>query len=249
MNTIHQLTIDDLNAPESFNPYRNATRPQPTSDILTFRERAPYLDDNQILDFILGLTNVRDKQRVAETLMDYFGTLKNILEARPDQLRQVNGVSEKTATLIASFLPVMQAWQRRQNEQLDQLANVQQAGRYCKSLVAGKRVEEFWVICLNVQCKVIGTRRISTGTITEVSSYPRLIMETALNYNAYTIMLTHNHPGGTPTPSAEDIASTLKIQQLMNGVDIKVLDHIIVAGDITYSMVQHGDMDYRIKDR
>ena len=74
-------------------------------------------------------------------------------------------------------------------------------------------------------------------------------METALNYNAHSVLLCHNHPGGTCAPSQEDINSTVQLQKLLQGVNILVLDHIIVAGDKTYSMIQHGDIDYRIRNR
>ena len=105
------------------------------------------------------------------------------------------------------------------------------------------------MIALNAQCNVLGRRRISEGSLSEVSAYPRLVMETALNYNAHSVLLCHNHPGGTCAPSQEDIASTLQLQRLLNGVGILVLDHIIVAGSVTYSMIEHGDIDYRIKNR
>ena len=96
---------------------------------------------------------------------------------------------------------------------------------------------------------MLGRRKISEGSLSEVSAYPRMVMETALNYNAHSVLLCHNHPGGTCAPSPEDITSTIQLQQLLNGVGILVLDHIIVANDKTYSMIQHGDIDYRIKRR
>jgi DNA repair protein RadC len=105
------------------------------------------------------------------------------------------------------------------------------------------------VIALNAKCNVLGRRKISTGSLSEVSAYPRLVLETALNYNAHSVLLCHNHPGGTCAPSPEDISSTLQLQRLLNGVGILVLDHIIVAGTNTYSMIQHGDIDYRIRNR
>ena len=105
------------------------------------------------------------------------------------------------------------------------------------SLLAGERLENFYVIALNAKCNVLGQRRISMGSLSEVSAYPRLVMETALNYNAHSILLCHNHPGGTCAPSPEDISSTLQLQRLLNGVGILVLDHIIVAGDKTYSTI------------
>ena len=131
----------------------------------------------------------------------------------------------------------------------DHIANSREAEKYCLSILAGHRTEQFYVISLNAKCSVLGKRKISDGSLSEVSAYPRMVMETALNYNAHSVLLCHNHPGGTCAPSPEDIASTVQLQRLLNGVGILVLDQIIVANDTTYSMIQHGDIDYRMKGR
>ena len=214
-------------------------------DMITFHEYAPDLDDQQVLGYILTLSASRDRERLTEKLLDHFGSLKNVLEARPEQLCAVKGVGEKTAKLITAFVPVMKAWQRRTNDIPVKINNSHEAEKYCFSLCGGERLESFWVISLNAKCCILGKRRISTGSLSEVSAYPRVVMETALNYNAHSVLLTHNHPGGTCAPSPEDITSTLQLQRLLNGVGILVLDHIIVAGESTYSMIQHGDISYR----
>lgn len=220
------------------------------STLLTFRESAPDMGEKEILAFLLQITQNRvDRDALADRLLDQFGSLKAVLEARPEQLRAVHGISERTAGYIATFLPMVRVWQRLNMTQPAKLGNTREGESYCQSLCSGLRNEEFWVVCLNAQCNVIGKRRISTGSLAEVSAYPRMVMETALNYNAHSILLTHNHPGGTCAPSPEDIASTLQIQRLMTGVGIMVLDHIIVAGDRTYSMIQHGDITYRTGSR
>lgn len=213
---------------------------------LIFRENAGDMEEREVLQQMLKFTKSNvNSGKLADDLLDAFGNLKNVLEARPEQLQAVPGVGEKTSEFIASLLGIVRIWQRLQMDTPESIANAREAEKYCKRLLSGARLEEFWVICLNARCKVIGKRKIATGSLSEVSAYPRLVMETALNYNAHSIMLSHNHPGGTCAPSTEDIKSTLQIQQLMAGVQILVLDHIIVAGDNTYSMIQHGDIDYR----
>ncbi len=129
----------------------------------------------------------------------------------------------------------------------ERVGNTHDAEAFCKSLPMGERIEKFYVIAMSAQCKVLGYRKISEGSLSEVSAYPRAVLETALNYNAHSVLLTHNHPGGTCSPSSEDIASTLQLQRLLNSVGIMTLDHIIVAGSSTYSMIQHGDIDYRMR--
>ena len=167
----------------------------------------------------------------------------------PEQLRQVNGVGVRIASLITSGREIAKAYQRTLMAKPDMIGNSRDAEKYCLALAGGHRNEHFYVIALNAQCKVIGRRKISEGSLSEVSAYPRLVLETALNYNAHSILLCHNHPGGTCAPSQEDIASTLQLQRLLNGVGILVLDHIIVANASTYSMIEHQDIDYRIKNR
>lgn len=216
------------------------------STLLTFRENAPDMEEKELLAFLLQITQNRvDRDMLANRLLDQFGSLKAVLEARPEQLRAVPGISERTAGYIAAFLPMVHVWQRLNMTEPARIGNSREAESFCQSLCSGLRNEEFWVICLNAQCKVLGKRRISTGSLSEVSAYPRMVMETALNYNAHSVLFTHNHPGGTCAPSPEDISSTIQLQQLLKGVGIMVLDHIIVANDRTYSMIMHGDISYR----
>ena len=218
------------------------------NNLLIFRENAADMEEKEVLEYILSLCpNRKNNGELSGVLLDTFGSLKAVLEARPEQLKAIPGIGERSAQLIASFLPVVRIWQRLTITEPQKICNARAAESFCKSLLSGCRCEEFWVICLNAQCKVLGKRRISTGSLSEVSAYPRLVVETALNYNAHSVILSHNHPGGTCAPSMEDIQSTIQLKRLLNGVGIMILDHIIVAGDNTYSMVQHGDIDYRTK--
>lgn len=205
-------------------------------------------DDIEILSTILSYANgTKDTSGLVTRLLDSFGSLKAVLEARPEQLLKVDGMNRTRASLISLMIPMARVWQRCASDMPDRIGNSREAENYCMSLLIGERLENFWVIALNAKCNVLGKRRISTGSLSEVSAYPRLVMETALNYNAHSVLLTHNHPGGTVAPSPEDISSTIQLQRLLNGVGILTLDHIIVAGDKTYSMIQHGDIDYRTK--
>ena len=197
---------------------------------------------------MLFYANARgDTNPLAHKLLDTFGSLKGVLEARPEQLISVDGIGKQAATLISMVVPLTRVWHRCAMEVPDRIGNSREAENYCMSVLAGERTERFYVISLNAKCNVLGRRKISEGSLSEVSAYPRMVMETALNYNAHSVLLCHNHPGGTCAPSPEDISSTIQLQRLLNGVGILVLDHIIVAGDRTYSMIQHGDIDYRIR--
>ena len=209
-----------------------------------------HFEDHQILELLLFYANPRgDTNPIAHALLEQFGSLKGVLEARPEMLMTVTGVKETAATLISMVVPLTRVWNRCAMAEPDRIGNSREAEKYCLSILAGHRSERFYVVSLNAKCQVLGRRMISEGSLSEVSAYPRIVMETALNYNAHSVLLCHNHPGGTCAPSPEDIASTLQLQRLLNGVGILLLDHIIVANENTYSMVQHGDIDYRVRNR
>jgi len=202
-------------------------------------------DDNSVLECLLTTAGVRgDIPAMIDKMLFKFGSFKGILEARPDQLLTIPGVSEKAATLVSMITPLARVWEKCNMREPDRITNRHEAEYFCKSLLMGERTERFYVICVNAQCKVLGTKKISEGSLCEVSAYPRLVAETALNYNAHSVFFCHNHPGGTCAPSQEDVASTLQLQRLLGQMDIMVLDHLIVAGSNTYSMAQHGDIEF-----
>ena len=205
-------------------------------------------DDTDILTTVLSYAKgPKDTAGLVNRLFDTFGSMKAILEARPEQLLSVDGMTLSRASMISLVVPLTRVWHRCVMEAPKRIGNSCEAESYCLSILAGERLENFYVVALNAKCNVLGQRRISMGSLSEVSAYPRLVMETALNYNAHSILLCHNHPGGTCAPSPEDIQSTIQLQKLLNGVGILVLDHIIIACDRTYSMIQHGDIDYRVR--
>ena len=156
-------------------------------------------------------------------------------------------ISKKVATLVSMIAPLAKVWERANMEDPESIHNSREAEAYCRSLLLGERTEHFYVIGLNARCQLNGHQLISEGSLSEVSAYPRRVVETALNLNAHSVLLCHNHPGGTCAPSPEDIQSTIQLQKVLNALGIMVLDHIIVAANSTYSMIQHGDISYRCR--
>ena len=213
------------------------------------RFRAEGLDgfaEHEALELLLFYGHARGNVNpLAHELIDAFGSLKGVLEARPEQLMQVKGVGETTATLISMIVPLFRQYQRCVRKEQPCIQSKNDAKNYCVSLLAGWRTERFYVICLSAGSRVLGHRLISVGNLTEVSAYPRQVVETALNYNARSVIICHNHPGGTLQPSPDDVEATLQIQRLLRELEIEVMDHIIVSGDAAYSMAQHGDLGHR----
>ena len=234
-------------APETEN--KHAGHRQKLRDRFIREKGFENFEDHQILELLLFYANPRsDTNPIAHELLERFDNLKNVLEARPERLMTVKGVGDKAATLISMVVPLTRAYERYAMQDQRRVGNCRDAEHYCKSLLMGEQNERFYVICLNAQCQIVGKRRISEGSLSEVSAYPRSVVETSLNHNAHSVLLCHNHPGGTCAPSREDIASTTQLQRILGALNILLLDHIIVAGTQTYSMIQHGDIDYRVRN-
>lgn len=100
--------------------------------------------------------------------------------------------------------------------------------------------EEFHALWLDAQNRLIAADRLSTGTLTQTSVYPREVVKAALSHNAGAVILAHNHPSGMAEPSVADQALTRSLQAALAVVDIKVLDHFIVAGNDTLSFAERG---------
>ena len=199
---------------------------------------------HEVLELLLFYSRARGNVNpLAHELLDAFGSLRGVLEASPQQLMAVPGVGEETATLISLIVPMFRQYQACLREERPWISSREEAKRYCVSLLAGMRTERFYVLCLSATNRVLGHRLVASGSLTEVPTYPRLVTETALNYNAHAVILCHNHPGGSCYPSPEDLDATLYIKLILGNLDIELLDHIIVAEDEAYSMVQNGDLD------
>ena len=199
---------------------------------------------HEVLELLLFYGRARgDVNPTAHALLDAFGSLKGVMEARPEQLMTVSGVGEESATLISLMLPLWRRYTACVLEEKQRIENRRQAQTYCLALLSGLRTEHFYLIALSADAQVLGRRLVAEGSLSEVNAYPRTVVEAALNYNAHSVILCHNHPGGSAQPSQADIDTTLILQELLSALGVTLLDHMVVAGDEAYSMMQHGDLD------
>ena len=100
--------------------------------------------------------------------------------------------------------------------------------------------EEFWVLMLSQNCKILGKELISKGGLNATVADPKTIFSAALRYSAVNIMLAHNHPSGSLKPSQQDAELTKKISAAGRLLDIKVLDHLIITDSSYYSFADEG---------
>jgi DNA repair protein RadC len=156
-----------------------------------------------------------------------------VVEPSDRQLEKINKLNE----FIASY-NVLKLDQ--ENEKIT-FKSPNDSGKYFASLLGGvKDKERFLVAFLDNSNSIIELRTVSQGTTNMAVVYPREILKMALANDCSSIMLSHNHPGGSLKASVEDIALTQRIVDIFRPLDIKVLDHIIVGGYSFSSMAENG---------
>lgn len=198
--------------------------------------------EHEVLELLLFYSRPRgDTNALAHQLVDAFGSMRGVMEASADQLMTVKGVGEETATLLTMIPALVRYYAARVEAGRVRFDTRQDCAAHCTALLAGERTEKLYALCLSANNELLGQRLLAEGSLSEVMAYPRLVVETALNYNAYGVVLCHNHPGGSATPSAADIMSTRQLRDVLRGVNIELLDHLIVSGGEAYSMALHDD--------
>lgn len=118
----------------------------------------------------------------------------------------------------------------------------QAARDWLKLKMAGLEREEFMVLYLNQQNRLIAHETLFTGSISSTEVHPREVVKRALYFNAAAVILAHNHPSGDITPSQADKTITQRLVQALQLVDIRVPDHLIVGGTQILSFAEHGPL-------
>ncbi|MCD9354702.1 MULTISPECIES: JAB domain-containing protein [Gammaproteobacteria] len=111
---------------------------------------------------------------------------------------------------------------------------------YLHAKLAGFEHEVFAVLFMDTQHRLIEYAEMFRGTIDGASVYPRELVKEALRLNAAAVIVSHNHPSGNPEPSSADRTLTQRLKEALELVEVRVLDHIIVAGTTTTSFAEHG---------
>lgn len=111
---------------------------------------------------------------------------------------------------------------------------------YLRLHFAGQQHESFVVLFLDAQNRLVAAEELFRGTLSQTSVYPREVVKAALRHNAAGVILAHNHPSGVPEPSRADELLTQNLKQALALVDVKVLDHFVIAGVVALSFSERG---------
>lgn len=204
-------------------------------------EGLDHFDELYVLELLLFYCIPRkDTNPIAHRLLDHFGSLTAVFDATVEELQKVPGISKSTATFLTLIPQTGRYYQVKRSEPGDILTTIEQCGKYLVPYFYGRENETVFLLCLDAKCKVLGCKMIGEGSVNSASIPIRRVVEIALNTNATTVVLAHNHPSGLAFPSADDIQTTLRVAKAMDAVEITLADHIVVADNDFVSMLQSG---------
>jgi DNA repair protein RadC len=201
---------------------------------------ATSLSDAELVAVLLR-TGIRGKSAVdlGRELIREFGGLGGLLAAGA-ALRRIRGLG---AAKSAQFIAALELARRSIDEQLRQrsaLTSPSAVRDYLRLTLGARPHEVFVCIWVDAQHKVIAVEESFRGTLTQTSVYPREIVKAALAANAAAVIFAHNHPSGVAQPSQADELLTRSLKEALALVDVRVLDHFVVAGNQTLSFAERG---------
>lgn len=199
------------------------------------------LSDAELLAIFLRV-GVAGKSAVdlARVLLARFGTLSSLFASDLATFVETLGMGPAK---YAQLMAVLEMAKRALQEELragDVLGSPEAVRNYLRLTLAARPHEIFMAVFLDAQNRVVATEELFRGTLTQTSVYPREVLKRALYHNAASVILSHNHPSGVAEPSQADQQLTAALKQALGLVDVRVLDHFIVAGSEILSFAERG---------
>lgn len=182
----------------------------------------------------------RDTNPIAHGLLERFGSFSRVLEASPEELKQVDGIGEEAATFLRLVPELSRYYSVSCVQRIKILNSLEACGQYMLPYFANRRNETVFLLCLDAKCKVICCREVGEGSVNSAGVPIRRVVEIALAENATSVVLGHNHPSGIALPSREDVITTQRLAAALDAVEITLADHVVVVEDDFVSMVQSG---------
>ncbi len=202
---------------------------------------ASALSDAELLAIFLRVgTKGKSAVDLARDLVGKFGSLHGLFSASQDQLTAVNGMGEAKFVQLQAVLEMAKRALHEEIKLADALSNPQAVRDYLRMTLARLPHEVFVAVFLTAQNRVIAVDELFRGTLTQTSVYPREVVKRALAHNAASVILAHNHPSGEATPSQADRALTKTLAEALSVIDVRVLDHFIVAPGASLSFAEQG---------
>ncbi|MBU0481725.1 MAG: DNA repair protein RadC [Proteobacteria bacterium] len=202
------------------------------------------LTDSDILELLLTLgTPRRDCKKMARAALEKFGSLQGVLDAPPDELTEIHGIGPINSFAVSFVQSVSRRYLKERIKEREYLHSSGAVAEYLVHSMRGLKKEILNVIFLDAAHGIIDSEIVAEGTLTTNTIYPRELVKKAIQHHAAAIIIAHNHPSGSLSPSTDDIRLTRHLFMACSLVNINLLDHLIVgSGEKPYSFADHGLM-------
>ena len=184
----------------------------------------------------------RDTNPIAHALLDRFGSLDGVFAASEQELCEVSGIGKHAAALILLTPQIVKRSRVAAADTIQYIRNGKEAAQYLRPRLDCEREEVAMMICLDSKMAVINCVELARGTVNMVDFSIRRVVEIAIRSKASYVVLAHNHPDGGPRMSREDNVVTSQVYKALELVNIRLFDHILVAGDVYSSINDLGGM-------
>lgn len=199
-----------------------------------FKGMAPH----NILEMLLffGIP-YKDTNPIAHDLIDYFGSLSAVFEAKRTDLMQIKGVTENAACLISMILPLYKSYSQELIKRKPEFDTMDKMVSFLRNLyIDNNNTERIYIICFDANNTYITHRMLSEGDIVSSAFDMRRLASIVLETNAASVIVSHNHPHGVAAPSYQDGEVTRKVAHFLHTLKVKFSDHIIVTDKDYFSM-------------
>ncbi|MCI4569060.1 DNA repair protein RadC [Lysobacter sp. CFH 32150] len=199
------------------------------------------LSDAELLAIFLGSgLRGRDAVATARELLAAYGPLRALLEHPPNALSKLPGLGPARACAIAAALELGNRHLAADLERGEALSDPCAAGRYFAQRLRHQPHEIFAVLFLDTRHRALAFEELFRGSVDGAEVHPREVARRALAHNAAAVIVGHNHPSGNPEPSAADRAVTARLKQALALIDVRLLDHFVIADGPPVSLAARG---------
>ena len=200
------------------------------------------LQNYELVELLLTYTIPRkDCKEIAKQLIEKYGDIENFFHLGKEDFISNKYISERTYVLFRLIGDIIQ--KKLHSDAFSdrvRLSNNTHLIRYLKNTLGNEKIEIFKVLFLNTQNELLKDENLFYGTIDKSVVHPRELLKKIFEYNAKSIIIVHNHPSGALKPSESDILITSKLKHLLEKLEVKLLDHIIVSLDGYFSFLEGG---------
>lgn len=199
------------------------------------------LSDAELIAVILGTgTAGRSALDLGRDALSRCGGLSGLLASGPEQLAAIEGLGPAKSAQLQAVLELARRSLREDLRRAPALSSPDKVRDYLRMTLAHREHEVFIALFLDAQNRLLAADELFRGTLTQTSVYPREVVKRALAVNAGAVIFAHNHPSGVAEPSRSDELLTASLKQALALVDVRVLDHLVVAGNATVSFAERG---------